>query len=414
MNILFIHQNFPGQFKHLAGALVRQGHNVLALTLRVKEPTTWNGVRILPYTILRKSPQKTHPWMTDMDSKVTRAESCFFAARKLKETGYTPDVIIAHPGWGESLFLRDVWPQARIGLYCELFHSAEYPHLGFDPEFTRRSPEAEPLRIRMKNLNNRMHFEIAQAGLSPTHFQADTFPPEFRDRISVIHDGIDTTALRRDQWASFQLDDGRTLTRKDEVVTFVNRNLEPYRGYHVFMRALPRLLAERPDAQIVVVGGDGVSYGAPPPVGKTWKQIYIDEVRGSIPDDDWARVHFLGRIPYARFTSLLQISRVHVYLTYPFVLSWSLFEAMSCEAAVVASDTEPVREAVTDGETGRLVNFFDGDALVGEVSALLDSSEARQQMGRAARARMVERYDLKTICLPQQLDWVANLAQMAV
>ncbi|MDF1855716.1 glycosyltransferase [Pseudooceanicola sp.] len=414
MNILFIHQNFPGQFKHLSVALAKEGHHVVALTLRVKEPTTWNGVRILPYTILRKTPQKTHPWVTDFDSKVTRAESCYVAAKKLKETGYQPDIIIAHPGWGESLFLRDVWPKARIGLYCELFHLADYPHMNFDPEFGRKDPEVEALRIRLKNLNNQMHFEIAQAGISPTHFQADTFPEPFRSKISVIHDGIDTDMIRRNQWASYQLPEGGALTRKDEVITFVNRNLEPYRGYHIFMRALPRLLKARPNAQILIVGGDGVSYGSAPRDGATWKQIFVDEVRGQISDADWARVHFLGRIPYKKFIELLQLSRAHVYLTYPFVLSWSLFEAMCAETAIVASNTEPVREAVRHDETGRLIDFFDGDALVAEVCGLLDSAEARARLGRAARAHIRDTYDLKTICLPKQMEWVHALAAMSV
>ncbi|MGH1424889.1 MAG: glycosyltransferase [Pseudooceanicola sp.] len=414
MNILFIHQNFPGQFKHLSVALARQGHHVTALTLRVKEPTKWNGVHILPYTILRKNEQKTHPWVTDFDSKVTRGESCYVAAMKLKDAGFEPDVIITHHGWGESLFLRDVWPKARIGLYCELYHLPGYPHVGFDPEFGKGHGAADALRIRLKNINNHMHFEFAQAGISPTKFQADTFPADFRKKITVIHDGIDTETIRRDQWATFQLPNGTTLTRKDEVITFVNRNLEPYRGYHIFMRALPQLLKRRPNAQILVVGGDGVSYGAQPPKGKTWKQIFIDEVRSQIPDEDWARVHFIGRVTYDKFIPLLQLSRVHVYLTYPFVLSWSLFEAMSCEAAIVASDTDPVREAITHDETGRLVDFFDGNAIVKEVDALLESAEARARLGRAARAHIRDNYDLRTICLPKQLEWVHSLADMTV
>lgn len=414
MNILFIHQNFPGQFKHLSVALARAGHHVLALTLRVKEPTNWNGVHILPYAIQRKVDQRTHPWITDLDSKVTRAEACYTAAMRLRGTGYQPDIIIAHPGWGESMFLRDVWPKARIGIYCELYHHPGYPHVGFDPEFSRGDSPSEVLRIRMKNLNNHLHFDIAQAGLSPTNFQADTFPAEFRDKISVIHDGIDTDAIQRNQWASYTVPTGATLTRKDEVITFVNRNLEPYRGYHIFMRALPELLKARPNARVLIVGGDGVSYGARAPEGKTWKDIFISEVRGRIPDDDWARVHFLGRIPYDKFVSLLQVSRVHVYLTYPFVLSWSLFEAMSAEAAVVASGTAPVREAIVDNETGRLIDFFNGGELVAEVDRMLDSAEARNRLGAAARAHIRETYDLKRICLPQQMEWVQSLADMTV
>jgi glycosyltransferase involved in cell wall biosynthesis len=248
-------------------------------------------------------------------------------------------------------------------------------------------------------------------GISPTGFQADTFPAAFRDRISVIHDGIDTDHVRPDAGARFTLPDGRVLTRDDEVVTFVNRNLEPYRGYHVFMRALPRLLRERPNAQVLIVGGDEVSYGSKPPKGQTWKQIFIDEVRGQIADDDWARVHFLGRVPYTVFVPLLQVSRVHVYLTYPFVLSWSLFEAMSAGAAIVASNTAPVREAIAEGKTGLLVDFFDRDALVGQVCRLMEDSRLRDRLGQAARAHVRAQYDLRRICLPQQLDWIARLAR---
>ncbi|WP_101067254.1 glycosyltransferase [Roseovarius salinarum] len=409
MKILFIHQNFPGQFKHLAPALAQAGHDCRSLTLRVDKPATWKGVQVFPYRLPERSGQNVHPWLIDLDTKVTRAEACFRAAQRLKDDGYAPDLIVAHPGWGEAMFLRDLWPQARMALYCELYHHADYPHLGFDPEFDDPPGLAEALRIRMKNLNNHLHFPHAHAGLSPTRFQADTFPPEIRDKITVIHDGIDTRRARPERQARFALSEDTVLTRDDEVITFVNRNLEPYRGYHVFMRALPRLLQDRPGAQIVIVGGDEVSYGARPPKGRTWKQIFIDEVRDRIPDDDWARVHFVGRIAYDDFLSLLQVARVHVYLTYPFVLSWSLLEAMSCGAAVVASDTAPVREVIDHDHTGRLVGFFDGDALVGEVCALLDDAGARAALGAAARDLMIRDYDLRTVCLPRQLDWVSDV-----
>jgi len=410
MKILFIHQNFPGQYKHLAPLLAARGHECTALTLRVKESMTWRGVRVLPYRLPRRAAQKVHPWLIDLDTKVTRAQACFEAARDLRERGFAPDLILAHPGWGESLFLHDVWPRARIGLYCELHYHANYPHLDFDPEFAAPDPESQALRMRMKNINNHLHFAFADAGISPTRFQAETFPAEFRKRITICHDGIDTAAARPDPEARFALGEQR-LTRADEVITFVNRNLEPLRGYHIFMRALPRLLAERPKARVVIVGGDGVSYGAPPPEGKSWKQVFIDEVRGQIPDRDWARVHFTGRIPYARFLTLLQVSRVHVYLTCPFVLGWSLLEAMSCGAAVVASDTAPVREVIRDGETGRLVDFFDREALVGAVCALLDEPRTRDALGRAARRHVTRSHDLRTVCLPAQLDWIDRLTE---
>ena len=410
MKILFIHQNFPGQYKHLAPLLAGQGHHCVALTLRVKEATKWQGVQVIPYALPKRDAQSLHPWLVDLDTKVTRGEACWRAAVALCEQGYTPDLILAHPGWGESLFLRDVWPNAKLGLYCELYHLAGYPHLNFDPEFAAKNTEAEALRIRMKNINNHLHFETGHAGISPTRFQADTFPQPFRDRITVSHDGIDTVQATPLPDVRLTIEGLCDVTRADEVITFVNRNLEPYRGYHVFMRTLPRLLRERPNATVLIVGGDEVSYGARPPKGQTWKQIFIDEVRGQISDADWARVRFLGRIPYDQFLRLLQVSRVHVYLTYPFVLSWSLMEAMSCEAAIVAGDTEPVREVITQNETGRLVDFFDRTALVDEICALLEDEAERARLGRNARDLIRAHYDLRSICLPRQLSWVEDLA----
>lgn len=412
MDILVIHQNFPGQYKHLAPALAARGDRVVALTLRVKEPATWQGVRVLPYAVHRGNGQNVHPWLVDFETKLIRAEACHAAATKLHEAGFNPDVILAHPGWGESLFLKDIWPGARLGLYCELYHQAGGRDVAFDPEFPSLEGPREPLRLRMKNLNNRLHFEIGDAGISPTRFQADTFPSGFRDRISVVHDGVDTDLLVPTPDARLALDDGRVLTRDDEVISFINRNLEPYRGYHVFMRALPEILRRRPAAQVVLLGGDETSYGARPPQGSTWKQIFLDEVRGQIADADWARVHFLGRVPYDRFLALIRVSRAHVYLTYPFVLSWSLLEAMSSGAAIVASDTEPVREAIADGETGLLVDFFDRAGLIDRLERLLDDAALRERLGTAARAHAVATYDLRRNCLPVQLDWVDRLARL--
>jgi glycosyltransferase involved in cell wall biosynthesis len=199
----------------------------------------------------------------------------------------------------------------------------------------------------------------------------------------------------------------RRLTRADEVITFVNRNLEPYRGYHQFMRALPSILAERPRAEVVIVGGSGVSYGGRPPDGRTWQEIFLEEVRDRI---DLRRVHFVGQIPYPQFLALLQVSTVHVYLTYPFVLSWSLLEAMSAGCAIVASDTAPVREAIVHGRTGRLVDFFDPARLAAETVALLADPAERARLGRQAREFAVGRYDLQGVCLPRQLAWVGELA----
>jgi glycosyltransferase involved in cell wall biosynthesis len=219
--------------------------------------------------------------------------------------------------------------------------------------------------------------------------------------MSVIHDGIDTTLCRPDPSAVLTLNDGTTFTRHDEVVTYVARNLEPYRGFHTMMRALPTILERRPRAHVLLVGGDEVSYGSKPKGSETWREHYLKEVSGGI---DSARVHWLGRIPYAQLIRMFQVSSVHIYLTYPFVLSWSMLEAMSCGCLVVGSRTPPVSEVITDGRNGLLVDFFSPAALAGVVDHALADREGMASLRTAARQSIIERYDLKSLCLPAHLE----------
>lgn len=405
MKILVIHQNFPGQFKHLAPALVSKGHDVLAFTMQKSPPAQWQGVKIVGYNPSRGTTPNVHPWVSDFETKTIRGEAAFRAALQLREQGYIPDIIVAHPGWGESLFLKDIWPHAKLFIYCEFFYHAKGADVGFDPEFPAADP-GEVCRLRLKNLNNLLHFEVADAGISPTQWQASTFPEPFRNRITVVHDGIDTDAVAPNPAVTLTLNSKITLTRKDEIITFVNRNLEPYRGYHIFMRALPKILKLRPAARVLIVGGNDVSYGARAPEGKTWKDIFLNEVRDKT---DLNRIHFLGNIPYEYFIPLLQISTLHVYLTYPFVLSWSLLEAMSAGCSIVASNTKPLHEAIIDGETGRLVDFFDVAGIADNVCHLLDNTDERERFGVNARAFAKSHYDLKRVCLPGQLQWVQSV-----
>ena len=408
MKILFIHQAFPGQFKSLAPALAQKGHEVLALTMEKLNKNTWNGVKVSYYDVSRGTSPNIHPWVSDFETKAIRADACFRAAIKLRNDGYTPDLIIAHPGWGESIFLKEVWPYAKLVIYCEFFYKQHGADVGFDPEFPSND-EGEACRLRLKNVNNLLHFDIAEAGISPTHWQASTFPDPFRLKIKVIHDGIDTDVVCPDPTVRLTLNGSIHLTRDDEIITFVNRNLEPYRGYHIFMRALPELLRKRPKARVLIVGGDDVSYGARPKSGDKWKDIFIKEVKEQITLNDWSRVHFLGNIPYEKFIPLLQISTVHIYLTYPFVLSWSLLEAMSAGCAIVASDTQPLHEAILDGKTGLLVDFFDPGKLVEKVCHLMHHPEERIRLGHNARSFAIQNFDLKTVCLPRQIKWVEGL-----
>jgi glycosyltransferase involved in cell wall biosynthesis len=416
MNILFIHQNFPGQFKFLAPALALRGHKVVAMTMQAIQASSWQGVELVPYSAARGSTPNIHHWAADFETKIIRSEACFRQALKMKADGFYPDVIVAHHGWGESLFLKEVWPNATLGIYCEFHYHKEGADTGFDKEFPTKD-EGDACKLQLKNLNNFLHYEIADAGISPTHWQASTFLEPFRSKITVVHDGIDTALVKPNENASIKLNNQLVLTKHDELITFVNRNLEPYRGYHIFMRALPEILKRRPNARVLIVGGDEVSYGAKPSPtdypNQSWKDIFAREVRPQISDADWSRVHFLGNLPYHLFISLLQISTVHVYLTYPFVLSWSLLEAMSIGCAIVASNTQPLHEAICHGKTGRLVDFFDVAGLANEVCELLDDPKSRAQLGINARLFAQENYDLRTVCLPQQIKWVEGLQHQA-
>lgn len=405
MHILFIHQNFPGQFRHLAPALVKRGHSVTAMTMRKQTNTLWLGIRIVSYASARGTTPDIHPWISDFETKVIRGEAAFKTASQLRKEGLFPDLIIAHPGWGESLFVKDVWPRAKLGIYCEFFYPLKGADAGFDPEFTTKE-KGNRCRIRLKNINNLMHFEIADAGISPTRWQASTFPERFRNNITVIHDGINTDKLVPYPQAGMTLNKNIRITRKNQIITFVNRNLEPYRGYHIFMRALPALLKRNPQARVLIIGGNGVSYGAPPPKGTTWQNFFLHEVRNKV---DISRVHFMGWIPYNAYMAVMQVSTVHVYLTYPFVLSWSLLEAMSMGCAIVASDTQPLHEVIVHNHTGRLVDFFDVSGLVENVSNLLAMPDERLRIGNNAREFAVKNFDLTSICMPKQLKWIENL-----
>ena len=408
MNILFIHQNFPGQFKFLAPALVQRGHHVTAMTMRKPSDDVWQGVHLVYYAAKRGSTAGIHPWLVDFETKVIRGEACFNAALKMQGQGYVPDVIVAHPSWGESLFLKQVWPQARIGIYAEFFYHAQGADVGFDPEFPV-ADAGDACRIQMMNVNNLLHFEVADAGISPTHWQVSTFPESFRKKITIVHDGIDTEQLKPNPQIALQLSQDLKLTRQNEVITFISRNLEPYRGYHQFMRALPEILRQRPHAHVLIVGGDSSSYGLPPKDGGKWKDIFANEIRPLMTTDQQQRVHFLGRLDYQSFIGILQLSTVHVYLTYPFVLSWSLLESMSVGGVIVASDTAPLHEVIQHDQNGRLVDFFDTAALAAQVCDLVQDEKTRQRLSANARLTIQNGYDLKTICLPRQIEWVEGL-----
>jgi glycosyltransferase involved in cell wall biosynthesis len=404
MHILFVHQNFPGQFVHLASALATRNHEVVALAINRRSPLP--AIKTIYYKPQRSSSTEIHPFAVDFETKLIRAEACAAAAAQLKQDGFYPDVIYAHTGWGESLFLKDIWPLAKLLGYFEFYYHAQGADCNFDPEFSEQTVQ-DAMRIRAKNASQLLSLEQADYGISPMQWQWSTFPSVYQDKISVIHDGINTAQAIPNPNVRMQFArDNLTLTVQDEVITFVSRNLEPCRGYHRFMRALPEIMARRPLAHVVIVGGDGVSYGTAPAAGQTYRQQFFEEVKDRV---DMSRIHFLGKVPYEDFLRVVQVSSVHVYLTYPFVLSWSMLEAMAAQALVVGSATAPVTEVIRDGENGLLVDFFSSEDLVNAVCAVLEHPDRMLEIRQRARRTIVERFDLATVCLPRQIELIETL-----
>ncbi len=403
MNVLFVHNNFPGQYQHVARALARDP-NVRIAAVGSRASKEMNGVKLLKYNLRNVDVSATHPFARRFDAECHRAEQVLYSLSSLVSSGFVPDVIMAHPGWGETLPLRTLFRDARILLYCEFFYGMEGRDVGFDPEFPEIGADGQ-VALHLKNASTLLALADCNSGISPTAWQRSTFPEQFQHEINVIHEGVDVDIVKPAPDAVLRLSSGRQLRRSDEVVTFVARNLEPVRGYHIFMRALPHIMAKRPRAEIVVIGGDSVSYGASPPQGKTWKSIFFDEIAGKI---DSKRIHFTGRLPYRDYLSALQVSSTHVYLTYPFVLSWSLLEAMSAGCLVIGSDTAPVRE-VLNGKNGLLVPFFDIDQLAERVIEALAYPRRFEPIRAQARQTILDQYDLTRICLPKLMAFVQKM-----
>jgi glycosyltransferase involved in cell wall biosynthesis len=404
-DILFVHNNFPGQYKLLARHLAGQaGLRVFAIGSHTA--TDMPGVHLQRYRLPDNGARAVHSFAKRFEIECRRAEQIIYTANVLKLSGMTPKLIFVHPGWGESLPLRQLFPDAKICVYCEFYYRSHGADLGFDPEFQGYGIDGLT-RIQLRNSATLLALVDADIGIAPTKWQRSMFPAEFRSKIRCIHDGIDTDNLRPGPGEFSHPAVPRRLQTGDEVLTFVSRSLEPYRGFHVFMRALPRILAARPNLRVCIVGGEDVSYGSAPSKGGSWKQLMLDEVSGAL---DPNRVHFLGRIPYDHLVSLLRVSRAHVYLTYPFVLSWSLLEAMALGCSVVASDVAPVREVITPRQNAELVPFFDNDALVQKTVEVLSSPERFAAARRNASATIRNGYGFERSSLPLFRELITELS----
>ena len=402
MKFLFVHQNFPGQFLHLVRHLVAmQTHEIVFIT----EPNINEipGVRKVPYMKPPGAAAETHLAARELDSAVRRAEIVGGVATSLKELGFVPDIIMGHHGWGEMLNLPDVFPGVPTVGYMEFYYQTDRADVVFDPEFP--IDPADFPRIRAKNAVNHLALNMPGRGVTPTRWQLSTYPDWARKRIDLLWEGVhldvcspDPTARR----AALKIGD-MTVRRNDTLVTYVSRDLEPYRGVHSMIRTLPHLLRARKDLKVVMVGGDHVSYGVPAPNGGTWRELFLKEVGDQI---DPARVSFPGRIDYTLYVSLLKRSDAHVYLTYPFVASWSLREALATGCAVIGSDTEPVREFITHGRNGLLASFFDPRGLADAVLEVLENKKLDEKLRAGARS-----YAERTLSMDEYLTATTQMIE---
>ncbi len=387
MRILFIHQNFPGQFRHIAQSWARQpGLEVLGLSRRTAPGM--DGVSCLTYELHRSASQGQHPYLRQMEDAVLHGQAVARALLKLRAQGFVPDVIMAHPGWGETLYAKDIFPDTKLIHFCEWYYGTTDGDAGFDPEF----PSSFDAQARMRTWNalhalNLAHCDI---GTSPTQWQRSRHPTIFQPKIHLAHEGVDTQALGPDPQATVTLPNGHTVKAGEPVITYVARNLEPYRGFHSFMRALQRVQQAHRHCHTIIVGGDDISYGSRPKNAANWREKMLAEV-----SLDPTRTHFLGKVPYNAYRQILQVSAAHVYLTYPFVLSWSCLEAMASGCMLIGSRTAPVREVIEHGRNGWLVDFFDPVEMARTMVDALEAPQAMAPMRAQARIDVMNHYSFE-------------------
>ena len=416
--ILFVHQNFPAQFKSLAPTLANSdNYEVFSLSLAEnKKNLKSTNFETYFYSLTSGNNEGTHRLALEFEAKMLRAEAAAKKCIELKNNGLNPNIIISHPGWGETLFLKEIWPDSKLLNYFEFYYHTSNSDVDFDDDKDIQSDKGFNLYTKLIARTSPLLTSYLQSDalITPTKFQASMAPKSIEKNINVIHDGIQTKILKpyKDAYITLAknaiVEEEQKLTKKDKIITFVNRNLEPYRGYHIFMRSLPDILEKHPDAYILIIGGHDVSYGARPPEGQSYKDIYFNEVKEDIKDHI-DRVRFLGRVDYKSLLALFAVSSAHVYFTYPFVLSWSMLEAMAMECLVVGSKTEPVEEVIRDSQNGFLLDFFDPKGLAAKINEVLDNKDDFGKIRTNARKTIIKNYDLDTVCLPKQTELVESL-----
>ena len=412
MNILLIHYGFPGQFKYLIPRLQEKGYKFWVIS-KNESKIQQSEIKFHTYELVRGNAKDVHPLCQELESKTIRGEAVAIQALALKKEGFNPSLILGHPGWGEMLFLADIWPDVPQLHYVEFFHGVPGTDDDFDGGFDNKQDWWERARARMKNSHHLTNLNTMTAGLCPTYFQHSLLPKWAANLTQVVHDGIDTKWLRPDLSTTIKIapnkynTQGLTLRSGDPVITFVNRTFEPYRGIHIFLEALIDIQSKHPTVQSILVGNDtaNVSYGKQRDDGKGWLSALREQHGEKL---DWSRIHPLGVVPHKILRSIYQVSSAHVYLSYPFVLSWSMLEAMSSGCLVIGSDTDPVKEVIKHGHNGLLVPFKSSKELSDSVLWSLRPNNYSNSIKSNARKTIIEKYELGE-CLQKQVNLIEDI-----
>lgn len=401
MRILFLHNNFPAQYRWLARA-VAMDKNSKVVFGSIHATSKITNVQNVFYKPTRGTNPQTHHYLQNAENAVLHGQAAYRMARSLKQQGFVPNIICAHAGWGPAHFMKEIFPESKLLNYFEWFYNPHDSDFEFLPEIIHT--EDEYCRLRMKNTALLTDLTACDWGVAPTMFQWSQLPDVYKHhKVSVLHDGVNTDFMVPNPDAKFKIKN-LDLSEHKEIVTFTTRGMEPYRGFPQFMEAVSILQKRRPKTHFVIVGDDRVAYGRTLTDGRTYKQKALTDF-----DYDMSRLHFTGAIAYGDLLKVFQASSAHVYHTVPFVLSWSILEAMSAGVALIGSDTEPMREIIEDGKNGLLVDFFDVHALADRIEEVLDHKDNMATMRKNARQTIVDRYNYKTL-LPQHIDLINRVA----
>ena len=400
MNILFLHRNFPAQFKFLASEMAKDKNNTVVFVTNNFKTKTFGGINKIVYKLKRKIPDDCHRYLRFYEESIIHGQAAAEVLITLQQNGFKPDVIVGH-SWGSSMFVKEVFPDVPYIAYIEWYYNPINSDVDFDGKTLDIDEKAS---LKIKNSHILQDLISCDIGISPTNWQKSQIPEVFQKKIQVVHEGIDTEICSPNPDVEFKIPNTDVvLTKNDEVITYITRGMEEYRGFPEFMKAASILMKQRPNLKVVIGGEDRVCYG------KHLKNDSFKEKMLRELDFDMNRLYFTGLLPYDEYVKLLQVTTAHVYLTYPFVLSWSFLEAMSVGCRIIASDTAPVREVITDGQNGLLVDFYDVENMVNTINKVLDNRNDFNLMASNARETVVSKYNLKTM-LEKQIEIIKNTA----